>query len=603
MEHNHLGVVDYVVVAGTLLFSIFIGIYYAVAEKQTNEDLLLGGRKMSVLPIACSILVTYLSAITILGYPAEIYAHGIQIFMMTIVSSVFIPMSTYLFVYVFYSMKLTSVYEYLELRFNSLGLRWLAAMTFIIQVVVVTGVVLFAPSIALETIAGLPIWASVAGIGICGTVYTSIGGLKAVVWTDVFQFVMIFTGMVAMVARGFYRAGGVMEAFEKADKHARLHLFDLTVDPFMRHNTLNFILGYGFNVLCLYGTYQPQVQRYCSLPTFRHAVKSILLSVGLNILTMGLVVSTGIAIFATYAGCDPTLLGEIKKSDQIVPYFVLHELAFIPGMMGLFVSCVFSAVLSSLSSILNSLAAVTWQDFLSRITYFQNMSEKGQANTSRLIAVFYGIITIFFAFAAQHMGPVLQACLTAVGATSGPLGAVFLMGLFMPCVNKWGAIVGTVTSLVTMIFIGIQSFRLDKPFIIPLPTSVDECAIGTDLSAANNIPLVMGEFDWPEKIFTLSYIMYPFVGAVLSIIVSLIFSILTGGCCTAKKVNKDYLHPLLRKHFGSTDYPLQKRVTRVDRVNGIHDQTYRNSKRLSTPPSSPYRYDSLPQSPGSSIKS
>ncbi|CAG7718016.1 unnamed protein product [Allacma fusca] len=600
MESSQFDIVDYIVVVGTLLFSLLIGVYHAVVKKQTNEDLLLGGRNTSVLPVACSIVVTYLSAITIQGYPGEIYAHGVQIFQIGIMSSIFMPVAMYLLVSVLYKLRLTSVYEYLELRFESVALRRLAGVAFIIQYCVVTGVVLFAPSIALETILGVPVWASVAGMGICGTFYTSIGGLKAVVWTDLFQFVMIFTGLVSIAARGFYMAGGIAEAFETVDKHGRLDLFDWTIDPFMRHNTLNFFLGYGFNVLCLYGAYQQQVQRYCSLPSFKDCVRAIWLSVILNLLTMSVLIAAGLAIFANYAGCDPTLLGKITKSDQILAYFVFKELAFIPGMMGLFVACVFSGVLSSLSSTLNSLAAVTWKDFLSRSRRFKNLGDRGQANTSKILAGFYGIITIALAFMAQHMGPVLQACLTAVGAVSGPLGAVFIMGMFMPCVNKWGAIVGTFTALVAMMSVGVMSFQLDKPFVFPLPTSIDDCPIGTDMSTVKNVSLIVAkEFEWPEKIFTLSYIMYPFVGGLLSIIVSLLVSVITGGVSKAKFVKKEYLHPLLRPHFGSSKVEFHGKPSVVDNFRGNLDGVNAKYSKASTPRNSLNALELIPLSSGS----
>jgi len=197
---NYFHFFDYLAVTITLGFSMFIGIYFGYVSKQTKDDVLLGGKNMGAFPVAASMLVTYLSAITILGYPAEIYSHGIQIFIMVFVSIICIPISLYLFVSVFYKMQFTSIYEvsvihilsscgqttiiiyatecmvfqYLELRFDSVVVRWLASFTFIIQISIINGVVLYAPSIALEAILGLPVWVSIVAIGVCGTIYTSI---------------------------------------------------------------------------------------------------------------------------------------------------------------------------------------------------------------------------------------------------------------------------------------------------------------------------------------------------------------------------------------------------------------------------------------------
>ncbi|CAL8115704.1 unnamed protein product [Orchesella dallaii] len=116
--------------------------------------------------------------------------------------------------------------QYLERRFDSVWVRWLTSFTFILQVLLINGVILYAPAIALEAIVGLPIWLSVSGIGLIGTVYTSVGGLKAVVWTDVFQFFMIMLGMFSIVTKGFIKAGGIITAFNIAAEKGRLILFE-----------------------------------------------------------------------------------------------------------------------------------------------------------------------------------------------------------------------------------------------------------------------------------------------------------------------------------------------------------------------------------------
>ncbi|CAL8115700.1 unnamed protein product [Orchesella dallaii] len=538
---------DYVVVAATLLFSVFIGIYYGcIAKQQTNDDLLLGGKSMGIAPIAASMLVTYLSAVTVLGYPAEVYGYGIQIFTNTISFIVVVPFSVYFFMTVFYKMQLTSVYEYLEHRFQSSFVRLFASFIFILQMTVFMGVCLYAPSIAMSAFMGLDLWQSVVGLGLCATVYTSMGGLKAVVWTDVFQLIMILAGMFAIIIRGFIKSGGIVEAFEKAGKHGRLELFNLTVDPFMRHNTLNFFLGTGFAIFTGFATHQPQVQRYCSLPSLGHAIKATIFAMPLNIFTIGLCLLSGIVIFSSYAGCDPMAIGTITRVDGIVPHFVKTELAFIPGMMGLFTACVFSASLSTLSSGLNSLAAVTWEDFLSRIPSLKRMSPKGQANLIRTVALAYGLLSIGLAFGAQRMGSILAATITALGALSGPLGMVFVMGVLMPFVNKYGAISGMVTGFLSMIWITINAFILDKSHI-PMPFSAEDCP-NEILQTINSTVTIahVEELNFPEKLYTLSYILYPFVGGVITGAVGIVVSLFSGGICSAKNINPKYLHPLVQ---------------------------------------------------------
>lgn len=223
---NYFGLMDYILLGATLSVSLIIGLYYGYKSKHTNEELLVGGRNMSIFPVAASVMVTYISAITILGFPAEVYAHGSQIFVIVLVSAMSISISAFLLVPFFYPMKLTSINEYLEMRFDSKWIRWVASAIFITQQVTLSGVVLYAPSLALEAFLGFPMWISVLGIGICATIYTNVGGLKAVVWTDAFQSLMMLCGMIVILWKGISASGGVTNMFHIANRGGRLQLFE-----------------------------------------------------------------------------------------------------------------------------------------------------------------------------------------------------------------------------------------------------------------------------------------------------------------------------------------------------------------------------------------
>jgi sodium-coupled monocarboxylate transporter 8/12 len=367
---------------------------------------------------------------------------------------------------------------------------------------------------------------------------------------------------------------------------------DFTVDPFMRHNVLNIVLGQGFTIFCLYGTHQPQVQRYCSLPTLKDAIKATAFGIPLSVFTIGTCLLAGIVIFSTYDGCDPIATGKIPVVDIIVPHFVKDKLGFIPGMMGLFTACVFSASLSTLSSGLNSLAAVTWEDFLAKIPGFPELRSDVRAGIIRFLAVWYGILSIALAFVAQHMGSILPATITALGALSGPLGAIFVMGLLMPFINRKGAIVGMLSGFIIMCWITVGAFRLGKSHI-PLPVSEpdDECLERlTNSYIPKNITL-HAPIDWPEKIYTISYITYSFVGGMITFIISGIVSLLTGGWQGAKHIDNKYLHPLIRRkatllHKAETkdanfNYT-EKRVDRLDPTFVRYDPLATNDRSSGT---------------------
>ncbi|KAH8038313.1 hypothetical protein HPB51_000745 [Rhipicephalus microplus] len=233
---------DYVVFGGMLCVSASIGIYYAVMgvrRKATTDDFLMGGRSMSVFPVALSILASFMSAITLLGTASEMYIYGTQYLLIIFSYCLVIPATAYLYMPVFYRLHVTSAYEYLELRFNHV-IRAMGCVTFSLQMLIYMAIVLYAPALALSQVTGISVWTSVLSIGIVCTFYTSIvsirgadqygnesvsGGMKAVVWTDVFQICLMFGSMLMIAIRGAYDIGGMKVVYNRAYDGSRIEFF------------------------------------------------------------------------------------------------------------------------------------------------------------------------------------------------------------------------------------------------------------------------------------------------------------------------------------------------------------------------------------------
>ncbi|CAG7829113.1 unnamed protein product [Allacma fusca] len=548
-------IMDWVVFAGTLVVSVLIGLYYAFIKKQrTNAELLVGGRNMAIFPSTMSLLATYMSAILVLGFAGEIYAHGSIIAEMIFGALFYIPLGGLIFLPTLYNLKLTSVYEYLEIRFDSHVVRLLATATFITQIVLYMGVVLFAPALALKAVVDFPVDMTMFVIGLCAAVYTSIGGIKAVVWTDVFQIMMMLAGMLAIIIQGSIRLGGFGKAFTIANEHNRIQFLDLTVDPFLRHSTLNLFFGTGLWWLSSFGCHQTTVQRYCSMSTLKRAFWALLLTAPFVAVTMSFAVMTGIVIFANYAGCDPLTLGLIKKKDQIAPYFVLEFLSPITGLMGLFIACLFSGSLSTISSGINSLAACTWEDFLKNISFFKNMSEGRQGIVTKIIGFIYGIITIGMGFVASKLGGVLQAAIVVNGAVAGPLLGVFLVGVLVPFVNKYGAIVGMILAHICTFWVaagGLLYKKAPETLNFEINACSNETLLRVNMTEALERQTMMRnvvpeEFEWPARIYQLSHVLYPFIGCTVTIVVGAIVSLFTGPTKLTKEL-EPCIHPLIVK--------------------------------------------------------
>ncbi len=194
MERFHPA--DYVLFVVMLLASLGIGIYSAFSGggQKTTTEYLMGNRQLSLAPVALSICVSMISANTLVGVPAETYGYGITYGLL----GTLIPFSgvilAFTVVQVIYPLEIISIHEYLEMRFKSPTLKWYGAVIQIILQILYVGTVLFGPAISFEVSTGIPTWISLIAVSAIGISYTAMGGMKAVVWTDTFQCIMMIAG-------------------------------------------------------------------------------------------------------------------------------------------------------------------------------------------------------------------------------------------------------------------------------------------------------------------------------------------------------------------------------------------------------------------------
>ncbi len=209
-ELNPFTALDYTIFSVMLAVSAFTGLYHAcVGEGQkSTAKFLMADRSMMSIPVAISVIASYLSAITILGVPAEVFTYGIQYWMVIWSFFIAIPVTALIFIPVFHGLGLTSAYDYLHKRFSPL-VRSIGALLFILQTLLYLAVVLYAPALALEAATKFPVFATVVTTGAICTIYTALGGIKAVIWTDVFQFIVLFGSLVTITIMGIIQAGGM----------------------------------------------------------------------------------------------------------------------------------------------------------------------------------------------------------------------------------------------------------------------------------------------------------------------------------------------------------------------------------------------------------
>ncbi|KAB7504083.1 Sodium-coupled monocarboxylate transporter 2, partial [Armadillidium nasatum] len=231
-------------------------------------------------------------ALSVRCLSGEAYANGMQLFTMTLGALMSLNFSTYLLLPILYPLKLTSVNEYIELRFKSKALCSVIFLLNIVKNLLTSGVCLYAPTVALVSITNLGNLTNIFLLGIVCTMYSSLGGIKAVVWTDVFQISVMMIGLISVLTIGVSLNGGIIETLYIASEGGRLEIFEV-----ISYNVFGIFFGIYF-----------------------------------------LIFFAGLAAYANYAGCDPMALGIIKRKEEIIPYFVMDKLSFIPGLPGIFVA-------------------------------------------------------------------------------------------------------------------------------------------------------------------------------------------------------------------------------------------------------------------------
>lgn len=567
------GAADYAVFTVMLVVSSLIGIYYRFTgdRQRTAREYLVANKNMSVVPVAFSLMASFMSAVTLLGVPSENYFYGTQFVVINIAYIFGTPIAAYVFLPVFYKLQVISVYEYLERRFGK-ATRLTMSATFVIQMVLYMSVVLYAPAVALSAVTGISKWLSIISVGLVCTFYCTIGGMKAVLWTDLFQSILMFLSMFAVVGVGTYKMGGVYNVWNEALAGGRIEFLNFDPDPTVRHTVWTLAIGGIFVYVSLYGVNQAQVQRLMTVSTLKKAQLALFINWPI-VSALSLVTSfAGIVMYANFRHCDPLLSGKITKTDQVLPYFVMLNLGGVQGLPGLFVAGIFSGALSTVSSAVNSLAAVLLEDFVRPFCISQKTYDKHASLILKVLAFFFGVLCVLLTGLVEQLGGVLQASFMIFGVVGGPLLGVFTLGLLCRRANQEAALSGLVAGLMMgfWIAIGATVYGL-KPESLPLLN--DSCPVSSNVTTAltttvsyvsenvttaaisiatestvsdnaTSVGVIAGE-RYILPLYSLSYQWYCGFGWLVVVVVGTVVSLLTGG---AKDVDPCCLSPLVARN-------------------------------------------------------
>ena len=494
---------DHLVVLGYLAVSIGLGIF--LRGQSTREEFFQASSSMGTMTVGLSVMATLFSANSFMMYPSTAYAVSLTAGAVVIAFWAMAPVVIWVFIPVYSRLKCKTAYEYLEQRFH-VSVRCLASGLFILLRIGWMASATYAASVAIASISGLNQIAVIIGLGAVAIFYTMLGGLRAVMWTDVLQFfifagtIIFALGLLVSQADGGY--SGIVETYFKG--RDRL-IVNFSIDPTFRFTTWAMLIGSFLEGLSAFGADQVAVQRYIAARDVKTSQKGFLINMlGLSVIVPGLL-CIGAGLFAYFdhhpetlvpvfvekfqeakakdAPRDRKLIAAVQQQlddripagatdenaledaaqkvysgsgsrqlqknmaalgfqDQALPTFV--RLKFPPGVVGLLVAALMAATMSSIDSGIHSVTTAIIVDFRDRLfPSLRPATDEGEMRVARILLVIVGALAIALACFVGELGDVFAVAKKTTAAFGGPLLAVFIVGLFMTRVTWLGVLLGT----------------------------------------------------------------------------------------------------------------------------------------------------------------
>nr|XP_022907117.1 sodium-coupled monocarboxylate transporter 2-like [Onthophagus taurus] len=495
---------------------------------------------MNCLVVAFSIVSGAVS-IHIITIPTDFYYYGINNFLGSNLSILLIGLTSYFLIFpVFYKLQLTSIYSYLELRFDK-KVKLLSSFIFALQIIISFPIITYVSALTVSLITNINVYVITYTLSILCIIYTIFGGIKAIIWTDALQYLFITICGLSIVIVGFYN-NGIWNVYKTARDTERLKV-DFDVNPMKRDTFWLASAAYYFQVIGLLGFHQGAVQKYLSLKKSSDVKWSHFFAyLGLAIVLL-LSVLCGFVTLYQYVYCDPMVSKKITKPDQLISYYVMDSTTQFPGLAGLFASGIISASLSTLSSGLNSVAVTVYYDFF-KPNLSKKLTDKHETTCLKVLVLIFGILCVSCTYIVKYLErnifPVF-ICFTAL--TNGPMAGLFIVGLFIPKINANGAFYGGLSSLFFMAWLVITSQWYQMQGFIKhptLPVYTNSCKTAIEINEVYN----QTRNESAPWIYKLSHFCFPIIGISVVMLIAFLISYLTKRTKN-DDVPDEYLSPLV----------------------------------------------------------
>ncbi|MEP5255796.1 MAG: sodium/solute symporter [Winogradskyella arenosi] len=530
---------DYTIIAFYLFGFIAMGYFFK--ENNNSKDYFLGGKSLGWFPLSLSTMATQLSAISFISAPAFVglkanggmkwltFEFGVPLAMIGIMYFIIPPL---------YKSGIVSIYEYLERRFSK-STRKIISIVFQISRALGTGVMVFTMALIIQAVIGISFHWTLLIISVVTLIYSYQGGMKAVVWGDAIQMIILFSGLIICVIIGYslMQDTGTFTGFDPS----RLQVIDFSNLGLFDGEEYGFwpmLLGGFFLYLSYYGTDQTQAQRLLSAKD-EGTIRKLLMANGilrfpvvLVYCIMGLIIGylvTNVPEFyesireTTRVHYPAEYASSGIKPDLMIPVFIINYLP--NGLIGILMVGILSAAMSSLSSTINSLSAVTIEDFFNNRE--EKLSEKKYMLLSKGLVIFWGVVCILAAYLFGNSKSTVIELINAISSLFfGPILAAFIIAIFFKKVNH----IGMNTAIITAVVVNLIFKYL--PELIYLFTE------GHFYSGTASIHSALADLGYPN-VLDLFWIWYNLTGFVIALITAIIVSKLTSNV-PAKQMELSY---------------------------------------------------------------
>ena len=457
---------DYSIIIFYIVF--FLGMGFFFKDNKDSKDYFLGGKSMGWFPLSLSTMATQLSAISFISAPAFVglklgggmkwltFEFAVPLAMIFIMIVIIPPL---------FRSGVVSIYEFVEKRFSP-STRLVLSIVFQLSRALATGVMVYTIAIILQAVLDIDFVYTILIISVITIIYSWQGGMKAVVWGDAIQMIILFVGLIISMYFGWsllQNHGGLAEGFNP--ERLKVIDFNLGIGEGEEYGFLPMILGGFFLYASYYGCDQTQAQRLLSAKSEK-TIRQLLLANGLLRFPVVLIYSVMGLVIGGLVTLAPDFLQEIAdttqkyfpeefiengmKADLMIPVFIIKYLPH--GLIGILMVGILSAAMSSLSSTVNSLSAVTVEDFFNRGK--TKLSDKKYMIISKASVVFWGLVCIASAFLFGGSKSAVIEIINAIGSVFyGPVLVTFVLAFFSKKVNHIGMNTGIILAvLINLVF-------------------------------------------------------------------------------------------------------------------------------------------------------